>query len=632
MEKSGREEGAGVRTWLKNVGKTRETGTAAWLFAGRGGFLPWAAVAALFALAAFGGLLYSMDGPLCDALYQKRRTVDGRIAVVGIDERALEALGPFQNWDRELMARILEYLNASPDARPAVIGLDVLYSGETDPVKDGRLAEAVGVGNVVTAAAAGFGRTVEFLEDGTVEADEQAVLSYEEPYPALKAGTAQGHINAMYDRDGILRRALLELELPDGRRIPSFALAVASLYLEQEGEQPPERPPTDSRGFWYLDFAGQPGDYYEYISVADLLDKSVPAEYFADRIVLIGPYAAGLQDQYITSANHAQPMYGVEIQANAVQALLEGNYKQEAPGLAQAAVLFAAMLFAAHLFRSRGLRSCIALWALLCGGCLWAAKAAYDGGLVLHALWTPLGITVMFAGAVGDNYLRNALEKRRVTSTFKRYVAPEIVDEILKQGAGQLELGGRLCEIAVLFVDIRGFTSMSEVLTPPQVVEVLNRYLSLTASCIMENGGTLDKFIGDAAMAFWGAPLPDEDFVMNAVRAALDMREGAAGLGRELEAQFGRSVSFGIGIHTGPAVVGNIGASSRMDYTAIGDTVNTASRLEANAPGGAIYISRAVADALGDRIQAASLGEIRLKGKADGFEVLRLLGLAQPPE
>lgn len=123
----------------------------------------------------------------------------------------------------------------------------------------------------------------------------------------------------------------MELELPDGRRIPSFALAVASLYLEREGEQPPERPPTDSRGFWYLDFAGQPGDYYEYISVADLLDKSVPAEYFADRIVLIGPYAAGLQDQYITSANHAQPMYGVEIQANAVQALLEENYKQEAP-------------------------------------------------------------------------------------------------------------------------------------------------------------------------------------------------------------------------------------------------------------------------------------------------------------
>ena len=118
-----------MRTWLKNVGKTRETGTAAWLFAGRGGFLPWAAVAALFALAAFGGLLYSLDGPLCDALYQKRRTVDGRIAVVGIDERALEALGPFQNWDRELMARMLDWFYADRRNKEVTAFADPYYDG-----------------------------------------------------------------------------------------------------------------------------------------------------------------------------------------------------------------------------------------------------------------------------------------------------------------------------------------------------------------------------------------------------------------------------------------------------------------------------------------------------------------------
>lgn len=593
----------------------------------------WAAAAALFTLAAGTGLLYRPDASLSDLLFQKREMTDSRIAVVGIDENALEELGPFQSWDREIMARVLEYLNREEETRPAVIALDVLYAGETEPEKDGRLARAAtAAGNVVTAAAAGFGRTMDFSEDGTVTAEDFAVLSFEEPYEALKNGTVQGHINAMYDRDGILRRALLNIKLPDGREIPSFALSAARLYAESTGGEMPELPPTDSRGFWYLDFTGLPGDYYEYISVADLLNETVPADYFAGRIVLIGPYAAGLQDRYFTSADHASPMYGVEIQANAIQALLEGNFKREAADGPQLAALFAVLLLSAFWFKRLGLKSCIALWALLAGGWLGIARAAYGAGLVLHVLWIPLGVTIMFAEAVGDNYLRTVLEKRRVTSTFKRYVAPEIVDEILKQGAGRLELGGKLCEIAVLFVDIRGFTSMSEALTPPQVVEVLNRYLSLTSSCIMKNGGTLDKFIGDAAMAFWGAPLPMEDFAMGAVKAALDMREGARALGKELEERFGRSVSFGIGIHMGPAVVGNIGASNRMDYTAIGDTVNTASRLESNAPGGSIYISGAVVEALEGRISAVPLGPIRLKGKAEGFQVFELEGLLENTE
>ena len=123
------------------------------------------------------------------------------------------------------------------------------------------------------------------------------------------------------------------------------------------------------------------------------------------------------------------------------------------------------------------------------------------------------------------NYIHSALEKRRVTATFKRYVAPEIVNEILKEGSEALELGGKLTNIAVLFVDVRGFTTMSERLQPKQVVEILNRYLTLISDCILKNGGTLDKFVGDAAMAFWGAPLPGEDYVMHAARAAMDMSQ-----------------------------------------------------------------------------------------------------------
>ena len=200
--------------------------------------------------------------------------------------------------------------------------------------------------------------------------------------------------------------------------------------------------------------------------------------------------------------------------------------------------------------------------------------------------------------------------------------------ELLSRGPEALQLGGKLTTIAVLFVDVRGFTPMSELLKPEQVVEILNRYLTLISDCILRNGGTLDKFVGDAAMAFWGAPLEQEDFVMRAVQAAADMVEGSRALSQELLEKYNRTVSFGIGIHLGDAVVGNIGSPQRMDYTAIGDTVNTAARLEANAPGGTIYISRAVANALTGRIRTTSLGDtIPLKGKKKGFEVLTMDGI-----
>jgi len=232
--------------------------------------------------------------------------------------------------------------------------------------------------------------------------------------------------------------------------------------------------------------------------------------------------------------------------------------------------------------------------------------------------------------SVASNYIRAAREKRRVTATFGRYVDPAILKELLVQGGSAEDLGGKMFDIAVLFVDIRGFTTMSEALDPPTVVQIINKYLTLTTECIMRYHGTLDKFVGDCTMAFWNAPLPQEDAIYLACRAAMDMVEGSKALGEELQQKYGRTVSFGVGVHYGPAVVGNIGAPQRMDYTAIGDTVNTSARLEANAPGGKILISRVVADALGDRAKVTSLGDsIKLKGKAEGFECLTLDELKQ---
>lgn len=582
------------------------------------------AAAGLLTLLIASGLLKRADLTVSDALYQSRSASDGKIVIVGIDQRALEEIGPYSQWGRDVTARAVNALNASKDCRPAVIALDILYAGKTDDASDSLLAETAGkYGNVVTACAAEFGNTLEAAGTDDYRLNTASVTAFDEPYDALKNVTEQGHINAMMDTDGVLRRHLLTLTLSDGTCVPSLALAAAQKYADSQGLADIQLPPVDARGFWYVPFCGTPGDFYESISVADLISGEVSADYFADKIVLIGPYAAGMQDGYITAADHAQTMYGVEYQANVIQALLWGDYKQEIGDGIQLIALFLLLLLAMPGFRQRPVRFSTLLWIVLCGGYLLLCRFLYDRGYILHVLWIPVGITVLYAGSLALNYIREALEKRRVTSTFKRYVAPEIVSVLLKEDTESLGLGGKLTDITVLFVDVRGFTPMSELLSATQVVEILNRYLTLISECILKNGGTLDKFVGDAAMAFWGAPLAQEDPVMHAVQAAADMIAGSQALCRELTEKYGRTVSFGIGIHTGEAVVGNIGSPERMDYTAIGDTVNTAARLEANAPGGTVYISRAVADALEGRIRTVSLGDtIKLKGKKEGFEVL----------
>ena len=583
------------------------------------------AVGLLTLLAALG-VLDALDNAACDALYQSRNATEGEIILIGIDDRAIEELGPYGQWNRDIIAMTLEALNQSEDCRPAAIGIDVLYTGESVPDLDEWLAEAAGqYGNVVTACAAQFGTAFQEDGEGGYYRDDFSVLAFEEPYAALRDVTAQGHINAMLDADGILRHHMLKLHLPDGTEYPSMALALAQMYHDFYDLGPVALPPVDARNFWYVPFCGEPGDFDESISVADLISGEISADYFAGKIVFIGPYTIGLQDNYITSIDHAKQMYGVEYQANAVQALLWGEYKQEVGDGVQLTLLFGVLLLGLLGFWRRRVRTAAVLWAALCGGWVLLCMGMYQGGWVLHMLWIPIGTTVLFAGSLALNYIQAAAKRRQVTNTFKRYVAPEIVNELLKEGTEALELGGKLTTIAVLFVDVRGFTTMSEMLEPPQVVEILNRYLTLIADCILKNGGTLDKFVGDAAMAFWGAPLPQEDYIMRAVQAAADMVNGSKALSEELMAQFGRTVSFGIGVHVGEAVVGNIGSPQRMDYTAIGDTVNTSARLEANAPGGTIYISRSVADALEGRIRTTSLGDtIKLKGKKDGFEILTM--------
>jgi len=582
-------------------------------------------VSAVLCLLAWSGVLDELDGSISDALYQRPGMTDGEIVVIGMDQRAIEELGPMP-WPRDIMADAVAYLNSDPEQKPAVIGIDVLYVGESaDPGADAYLAEIAAEGeNLVVASAASFGNSI--VDDGeSFYLDERSVLYWDSPYPDLDDVTDTGHINAMADADGIIRHALLYVDSPDGERVYSFARVLYERWCEANGTDPNPLPDTVDNGFFYLPYTARGGGYYENVSVIDCLEGLVDPADFAGKIVLIGPYAAGMQDEYRTAIDHAAPMYGIEIQANQIEAFRKGFYPAEAGNPLQLILLFLICAGVLYFLIDRKVLPAILIWLAVSG--LWIAVCAvlYRMGVILHVLWVPLFVTVLFVATVALNYFRTQKEKRRVTETFGRYVDPAVMKELLERGGDALELGGKMYDIAVLFVDIRGFTTMSESLDPQTVVEIINRYLTLTTECIMRHHGMLDKFVGDCTMAFWNAPIPQEDPVYLACCAAMDMVVGAKALGDELQERFGRRVDFGVGVNFGPAVVGNIGAPKRMDYTAIGDTVNTASRLESNAPGGKIFISRAVADALGERAKVTSLGSsIKLKGKAEGFEILTL--------
>ena len=582
--------------------------------------------ALLFTIIAATGKLDYLDNRLSDRFYQAQGAKSPDIIVIGIDKLTLNNFGPKTSIRRRDMARAIRYLNDNPNGRPAVIGIDALFTGENsaDPEGDRMLVEAVEeYGNVVVGSEADLDEENILSEEKDPYAPWDKTWLWIAPFPALNAVVDTGHINAPNEDDGVARHELLYVNVTERGRLDSFSRVIYEKYCLYKGIEPNAPPQTEGNGLYYLPFTAK--SYAVENNFWDLLEDSISSDVYRDKIVLIGPYAQGLQDSFPTALDRSDWMYGVDIHANAIQAFQNGFFPREAEQTPQLIALFILTFITEFLFRKGKMYNIIIYWLAICSSWLILCEILYRQEIILHVLWVPLAVSVLFIGAVAVNYMLAKEEKDIVTATFGRYVDPVIMRELLNGGSKSLDLGGELQNIAVLFVDIRGFTSMSEELPPATVVEILNRYLTLTTDCIRRHHGTLDKFVGDCTMAFWNAPLRQENPVLLACLAAVDMIKGSETLGAELLERYGRKISFGVGIHWGSAVVGNIGTPFRMDYTAIGDTVNTAARLEANARGGTILISRVVADILGSRADVTSLGNsIKLKGKSADFEILRL--------
>ena len=570
--------------------------------------------------------LSKIDYMARDMLYQMPRGIDNDIKIIGIDARTLEEYGPIQTWSRSKYADLLDKLNADETSKPYVIGFDILFSGQIDD-GDHLFAEAaVKYDNVVCVDQLIYSKRSERDENGVLYTPIEEVAR---PYSELDAVVKTGYSNVSPDSDGTVRRTLPTQSF-EGKECQMFSKVMYDEYVNKKGIAPNEIP-TDKTGRSIINYSGKPGDY-EVIPLCDVLEGRIDPRAFSDSIVFVGAYEQGMRDDFIVPNGGNTQMYGVEIHANIFQSFMEGRFAVNGSPLVLGVVFALAAMLVHLLFRKLRIWQSVIILVLVIAVEVFSLVKINEAGTSFFIIYLPLMLIISFIYSVGIHYILENAKRRRVLTAFKKYVAPQIVDEISKKGDFEIKLGGENRDIAVLFVDIRGFTTMSEALEPERVVEILNEYLSLTTKSIFDNSGTLDKFVGDATMAVFNSPFDLDDYEYKAVCAAMDIVKGGEALEKELLEKYGRSVGFGVGVHCGPAVVGNVGCEFRMDFTAIGDTVNTSARLEANAKKGQVLISDVLYERLKDRIEVNEIGQIPLKGKSNGVMVYEVTSVDKGKE
>ena len=548
------------------------------------------------------------------------------IKIIGVDEETLAAYGTFEQWSREKSAELVETLYEDEQNAPMLTAFDFLFVNENNPEIDEHLAQVCKEKNIVFASNLVYRGITKEAQNADMYFDKWNVDMVEKPYPMLEKEVQQGYVNNYIARDGCVRYAKLQEQFLESTQT-SFAWKIYEIAEKQEGNMG-TMPKTDKNGCVNFFYSGQVGEY-SHFSLKDVLDGVISKTEFQNAIVLVGVYAPGFQDAYAVSADRTNPMYGVEIQASIVQALMDGKIAVPVKNLWYLLVVGIVLAIYFGIAWKQKLVPTVLEGLFLCVLHVIIGRLLEIHGYTITQIYF---IGIIVAGIlyfIIEKYFIEKMQRKKLLVSFKTYVTPQVVDRIAKEDNFQGRLGGEKREVAVLFVDIRGFTSLSESLMAEQVVSILNEYLKLTTSCILKNKGMLDKYIGDATMAVFNAPVDLDDYVFCAVKAALEMQKGAVALTKDIETKFGRTVSFGIGINCGVAVIGNIGCTFRMAYTSIGDTVNTAARLESKAEANEILVSESVYAQICDRVNAEQVGEIELKGKSCKLMTYRILSLME---
>lgn len=524
---------------------------------------------------------------------------DAGVLVVGLDEPSLAQLNQSPPLPRRLHAQLVEALAA---AGAAALGIDMLFGAPQTPADDAALAQAL------------QGRMPVVLASAEVAMQSSQVAQYRQVVPSVFSGARHGNVAMELDDDGVLRRA------PVGDDAFWRVLALSA------GRSVTAPPPGALLRYYAPEV---PLPYAHYTQALESA-SSLPAGALRGRLVLLGQNTpVGGVDQFATPQRvlGGGTQSGVFMHATALINGLTGDWIVPAHPAGPVLQAVLALALAAWLtrrwsgWRATWLTVALSLLALL--GAFWA----YLVGVWWSALPTLAGLALHLNVGAAGSYWRERRRREQLRSEFARYVPPAVVDALAAAGTAAPAMQGERRMLTLLFSDLAGFTSASEHLPPEAVAQALNAYFSRMTHTVHAHGGTLDKFIGDAVMAFWNAPLPEPAHAARALACAQVMQADMAALREAWKGTPFADVQLRIGLHTGEAAVGHLGSHERFTYTAVGDTVNTAARLEGanKAFGTGILLSQAVREALplGDlwREQLLWLDAVVLAGRHTGIDV-----------
>ncbi len=570
-------------------------------------------VALIFALFYFR-IFWNFDTQLQDKLFIKE-DISSKIVIVAIDDDSIQQFGQWP-WNREMHAEMIEKLENS-GAR--AIGYDVTFSEK-------------GNGDEIFLQTLNNYDNVVFPMEGQIKLRQNKIPQFTDtlfPIGDIRFNHNIGHSVLIPDVDGKIRKVPFYIRYNDEQISPFYAeILRAAGFWAEEKETNPKIYDFNQYGLFRIKFFG-PQDTFKTYSFSDVLENDFKSRKLKDKIVLVGATANNLHDEYFTASTRGQAMSGVEIQANLIESYLQKDFLREIDNdiqyllhLAMLAIIIGLIVFSIRI------RYSVFLLLLLMIVYLIFCSALFASGFIIPILYPILLMIVIYFLGIFAKYLLESKEKKKIRAGFSQYVAKEVVDELIARPE-KLNLGGEKKTLSILFSDIRGFTSLSEKLSTENLVELLNDYLSAMSDVIIENDGVIDKYIGDAIMAFWNAPLENKNHEKDAIRSALMMVEKLKVFNKKNRSNGKPEINIGIGINTGKVIVGNIGSKKRFDYTVIGDDVNLASRLEGLTKyyGVQIIVSAITAEKIKDEFVVRYLDNVAVKGKDKGVKIYEVLGV-----
>lgn len=592
--------------------------------------------------------------------YISKPGLSGDVVIVAIDEKSLREFGRWP-WSRILIAKVVsEIINSNPDT----LAVDIFFSEPENEKADNALGEVFREYKDKLVLASVFDVWVKKKNKGIKDVPEQIIdsailriinagrvspIEADNLFltvPQISHNNIIGHVYSHPDRDGKLRWEVLYIKYGD-ELFPSFALQAARLSFGislndviidgDTGVKVADRIsiPTDRNGRMLVNYYGKEGTF-KYFSAADILNGRINIREFENRIVMLGTTAISTYDLKNTPFSANMP--GVEKNATVVENILTGNFIHKSKGYIEVFVIvLTGIVMGFSLMRLSALKGAIFSFVMFSGFIVSVILVFSFTGLWVNFIYPAANIMIISVVVTVAKYFLEEKKAKQIRAMFSSYVSPKIVEALISNPE-KMKLGGERKIVTVLFTDIIGFTSFSEKSPPEDVVDMLNEYFKEMAEIVFRWDGTLDKFVGDEIMAFWGAPVDQANHAELAVKCAMNMTDSLSKMQAKWMKQGRDILDCGIGINSGEVVIGNIGAADKkMDYTIIGDHVNLAARVEklTRHYGAKIILTEFTVDHLKPAIEKNYIGHyqlkkleaVRVKGKEKEVDIFELKSL-----